>query len=265
VFDLNAERAKELAQERTRSPKTGEALVTAVRQALALRPMTNRPKPVEVGRLELNRLELRKLTVETESGMTIPLLQLARPDIANASDAPLALFVGGERKALLAPEGYAARQANAGRRVVLADLRGTGETAPTPRGLGAFGADWQEAFLGLHLSRPLIGQRVDDILLLIDMLAPKGGVHLLGIGSAVPVALHAAFLDRRITELSLNRVGPSWSDVASNASTKGELANVIPGVLKLYDLPDLEKALPAIPSPIEQGEPADKKSGQSDR
>ena len=258
VFEMNAERARELARERQKSPKTGETLAATVRQALALRPRPSRSRLVEVGRLPWNKLELRKLTIETENGMRIPVLQLARPDVADASEAPLVLFVGGDRKALLAPEGIATREANAGRRVVLADLRGTGETAPTgstSRGLGAFGADWQEAFLGLHLNRPLIGQRVEDILSLLDTMAPapRGEVHLLGIGSAGPVALHAAFLDRRITRLSLDRIGSSWSDVASVASTKGELANVVPGVLKSYDLPDLEKALPASPSPIEPG------------
>jgi hypothetical protein len=55
--------------------------------------------------------------------------------------------------------------------------------------------------------------------------------------------LHAAALDPKISKLTLERSVTSWSAVASVPSTKGELANVIPGVLKKYDLPELAQAL----------------------
>ena len=77
-------------------------------------------------------------------------------------------------------------------------MRGFGETAPgvaTGKGPSFFGSDVKESFLGLHLSRPLLGQRVYDLLAIIDTLFPgkvKRPLHLIGVGVAGPVALHAA-------------------------------------------------------------------------
>jgi hypothetical protein len=56
--------------------------------------------------------------------------------------------------------------------VLALDLRGLGETAPgpPPKGPNDFGADAKEAFLALHLDRPLLGQRVLDVLLVLVKL-----------------------------------------------------------------------------------------------
>src|SRR5262249_54419613 len=104
-----------------------------------------------------------------------------------------------------------------------------------------FGSDWKEAFLGLHLSRPLLGQRVQDVLAVMSALQAQApnGVHLIGGGAAGAVALHAAALDPRGARLTLERSLTSWSDVAATPITHNQLTNVVPGALKVYDLPDL--------------------------
>ena len=53
------------------------------------------------------------------------------------------------------------------RRIVLVDPRGMGKTTPKgPRGRdqSPFGADWREAYVALAIARPLLGQRVADLL-----------------------------------------------------------------------------------------------------
>jgi hypothetical protein len=129
--------------------------------------------------------------------------------------------------------------------LLFVDLRGTGETTPGGRRArrGPFGADTKEAFLALHLDRPLLGQRVADLLGVLDAIASDGDVALRGIGECAPVALHAAALSPKVSSLILERPIVSWTAVASTPAAQGELANVVPGALEIYDLPDLAASL----------------------
>jgi hypothetical protein len=127
--------------------------------------------------------------------------------------------------------------------------RGMGETTPgggkTSR-KGPFGPDESEAFLALHLNRPLLAQRVYDVIQSFRALQQPDdprGFHLIGIGPAGPIALHVAAIDDRVKALTLERSLISWSAVARTPVTRDQLAAVVPGVLASYDLPDLAAAL----------------------
>ena len=97
---------------------------------------------------------------------------------------------------------------------------------------------------------PLLGQRVRDILSIVD-----GDVHLVGVGAAAPVALHAAALDPRIRELTLEGMVISWSAVARTPISRNQLTNVVPGALEAYDLPDLAATI--APRPLTIRDPVD--------
>src|SRR5207302_691270 len=131
----------------------------------------------------------------------------------------------------------------AGNHVVALDLRGMGETAPGVAKVkkpSYFGVDSKEAFLALHLNRPLLGQRVYDVLAVLEALAREkraGEFRLVGVGSAGPIALHAAALDPRIKAVTLEQALVSWSAVVKTPVTYNQLTNVVPGALKVYDLP----------------------------
>ncbi|MBV8879958.1 MAG: acetylxylan esterase [Planctomycetaceae bacterium] len=119
---------------------------------------------------------------------------------------------------------------------IAVDLRGFGDTAPEGKAQ-PFGADWKEAFLGIHLNRPLIEQRARDLRTANSVLGRNWAVT--ASGKAVPAALHAAALEKVIPELTLEGGILSWDCVLRHAVTTLELSNVIPGALKTYDLPDL--------------------------
>ena len=119
---------------------------------------------------------------------------------------------------------------------IAVDLRGYGETTPEGKAQ-PFGADWKEAFLGIHLNRPLIEQRARDHRVANSVLGRNWAVT--ASGKAVPAALHAAALEKVIPELTLEGGIVSWASVLRHPVTTLEVSNVIPGALKTYDLPDL--------------------------
>src|SRR5262249_7178531 len=133
---------------------------------------------------------------------------------------------------VISPEGKSPavleKWANQGHDALGLELRGYGET--TPDGKSPFGPDDDEAFMGFHLNRSLLGQRVQDVL---AVTGSKENVHLAASGGAVPVALHAAALEARISEVTLEGGLLSWSLVVKTPVTRNQLANVVPGALAL--------------------------------
>jgi len=133
-------------------------------------------------------------------------------------------------------------------------VRGTGETAPqvklNEQLAPLFGHDWQEALLGVLLDRPLLGQKVYDLLAVMAWARATYGadvpLHLHGRAATGPVALHAAVLadaETVIKAVSLVDSLASWRSLVQARFHDRELANVVPGALLHYDLPDLAAAL----------------------
>ncbi len=162
---------------------------------------------------------------------------------------------------------------------IAVDPRGMGYTAPKHEAgqRSPFGGDWKEAYLALYLNRPLLGQRVADLLDMLaglDAVGPNGdhaGFHVVGVGAAGPVVLHAALLDERglIKQVTLERSLASWADVVEKGISRDQLGNVVPGVLREYDLPELAARLAPLPlaiaSPVDaKGEPVSRDRIQED-
>ncbi|MHC5544292.1 PKD domain-containing protein, partial [Singulisphaera rosea] len=174
VFDLNLRRAVELAELRSDrlSEQSAEDLRRAVRRVIHVRD-SMAPARVEVrGEAKHVGYTVRKLVYETEPGILIPVLDCI-PTVSNENSRTPTVLVGYD------DPGESLRQneslLKAGHRLVFVHLRGMGETAASvgppsnPAGL-----DVKEAFLSLHLNRPLLGQRVEDLLSAIATLTPNG-------------------------------------------------------------------------------------------
>jgi hypothetical protein len=239
VFDLNAERAAELAQQRAQyqaSHRKGE-LGMKVIELIGLRGPVKPAQRRERGVVEGDGYALHKLTFETEPGILIPGLLLVPQQVTD--DDSLVITVGHERADTGLFRQWCAQESRSGRRELLVDLRGMGETAPQTR--SPLGADSKEALLSLHLGRPLLGQRVGDLLAVIGAMSEpsRKDVILVAEGAAAPVALHAAALSPTIVHLVLSGMTTCWSDVARAPTTRNQLGNVVPGALGFYDLPDL--------------------------
>src|SRR5262249_23768373 len=135
----------------------------------------------------------------------------------------------------------------------------------------SIGRDVKEAFLSIHLARPLLGQRVADVLTVLEELKHESGgdagFQVVGVGTAGPIGLQAAVLHENglIQQVVLARSLVSWNHVAAQGISRSQLGTVVPGVLEAYDLPDLAARLASRPlriqtpvdamgEPITQGE-----------
>lgn len=221
----------------------------------------------ETGRIQRDGYLIRKLAFETEPGITVPGLFCQG---RGPKPGPIVLYLNGDGsrenghwipgKTLDArPGGPIEKLVKSGRRVLALDLRGMGETqAPllVKDKLNYWG-DFKQAFMGLHLNRPLLGQRVYDLLAVMNQLKAESpqGFEVIAIGSAGPIALHAAAVDNRIKALTLDRSLLSWSMVARGPLSYNQLTNVIPGALEFYDLPDLGRLI--APRPLTIKNPVD--------
>jgi hypothetical protein len=99
----------------------------------------------------------------------------------------------------------------------------------------------------MMVGRPLPGLAAEDILRGIDVLESQGlaGAGCTGYarGLAGVALLHAAALDGRIAEVIIEGGLLSWESVARTPVHRRTMAGLVPGVLGVYDLPDLAAAI----------------------
>lgn len=162
-----------------------------------------------------------------------------------------------------------------GTAVLLADLRGLGETTD-PAAFNDpkyYNQEYRDALLALHLGRPLLAQRVVDV---GNILTAIGGddrlwqlpVLLRGDGPTALVALHAALLSPpfakklfrapgnmpqspdaaptfgpQVEQVQVSGGPPSFRYYLDHPAAKEAYSEVLPGVLRAYDVPDLRRAL----------------------
>jgi hypothetical protein len=255
VFDLNARREEELRPGRggfCRHASTSE-FRSRIKELLGLSGWGPGPRLFRV--LEERRGKghlIRKLSLDTEPGITIELIEII-PEWPDRTS-PMLLKLGTEHGLDLAPDGPVERSLRRGQRVVLAELRGMSERAlerGDARRVSPLGEDVREAFLSLHIGRPLLGQRVFDLLCLLESLSSEvgpdcfEGFEITATGPAGLAVLHAAALDAAglIRRIVLEQPLCSWADVVRRGVSRNQLASVVPGVLKFYDLPDLAARL----------------------
>ncbi|UOQ74182.1 alpha/beta hydrolase family protein [Hymenobacter cellulosilyticus] len=247
----NLVRAAELARHRPKADAQHN-LPALIREQLRLPAQLDAPVAVEwKGEVQTKgNVTLRKLIIRREGEVPLPAL-LALP----AGEAPVTkvvLWLPERGKRTLADSTallQSCLQQNCA--VLLADLRGLGETADPEQfnDKKFYNSEYRNALLALHTGQPLLGQRVVDVFMALRFLAqtPRlqpAPVELYATGRAALVAQHAALLAPRISGVWL---GPgtitSFTQVLAQPTAKDWYSLVLPGVLLRYDLPDLTTAL----------------------
>ncbi len=243
AFGVSALEGKKYEAERAKFPQLSEKNRQAeIRRLLGLPTEIPKAKLIsqKIHYLE-DRLSTHKVVYETEKGILLPGLRFKH--IAPKGPAILYVPEAGFPANGKLPGWLVRKYDRDHQEIWIFDLRGLGETAPgIAKKPSFFGVDQKETWLSLHLNRPLLGQRVLDILSLIKMTG-SDHVHLIGDGVTGPIVLHAAALDNRIREIMLDGEVRPWMTVVQRPITYNQLSNVVPGVLKTYDLPELQKTL----------------------
>ncbi len=98
------------------------------------------------------------------------------------------------------------------------------------------------------VGKTLVGLRVDDVIRATDYLAERADVDparisAVGSGHMGLVLLHAGVLDSRLEHITVDHVLRSYESLLRAPMPVGAPEDVIPGVLRYYDIPDLTHAL----------------------
>jgi dienelactone hydrolase len=215
-----------------------------VRALLGLTP----PAPLTVALLRREAgsgYEQYKFQLLREGEMPVPCVVIIPETAAGGSPVHVVLHSAGKNVFLSEPANIAATLA-AGAILVAADLRGVGETLDPPLYNDAkyWNVEYRNAMTAMHAGKPIMGQRVQDILTVLDFCAAQPelqgrSIHVRADGLYVPAVIHAAFLDHRIASATLMRGVRTWKTYLSDPLQHDMYSNVLYGALQYYDLPDL--------------------------
>ncbi len=199
------------------------------------------------GTLSRPRLRIEKLVYESEPGIFIPAL-LFVPD-SGGGRKPGILIADSRGKSASASDAEAlAAQGNV---VLAADLRGFGETRPKMNETGSYAryfGNYREAMMALLIGKTMTGMRALDIVRGLDLLTQRADVDAARIavagrgGAAIP-ALYAALFDRRVSSVVVEEMLNSYESVVSGRIAVGVTDQIVPSVLKYFDLPDVVSAI----------------------
>lgn len=256
VYDLNAELETRLARKRQefwkRTPP--DKALEEVRRVTGIRKPADLPVPKveKVGSLARDGYRIDKLVISPEQGIWLPAL-VFMPE-KPGGEATLYLNAVGKHVDA-APGGPIEKLVRQGRVVLAVDVRGLGETEGTARGryfVEYLGPQWREVFMAYLLDTSLLAMRAEDILVCARLAAtyqspakPRS-VHLVSIGRTGPPALHAAALAPKLfATVTLHNCLTSWAAVVRTPQARLQFENIVHGVLRVYDLPDLIATWPA--------------------
>jgi cephalosporin-C deacetylase-like acetyl esterase len=246
VFDLNADIARQLSKNRRETNGNGsdEDLRKKISKLAGIRSPEKIPVPrmEDIARVHRDEYHIDKLVLHTDSKIPLPGLTF-HPKIPQES---AYLYLTDEGKTGDGePQGPIEDLVNDGYAVVTLDMRGQGETSTAIRDdlLG----DWKLFYLAYLQGQSLVGPRTEDAISGAKFIAnyalptdKKREVHLVGVGQAGIVALHAAAVHPNLfATVTIKNAPRSWTNIVGDQNAQGQLDSIVHGALQVYDLPDL--------------------------
>ena len=228
----------------SRKKITGKALADTLQQLLALPSAREKVQVEDTGAFSHPLGKIEKKLLRSAHEPPLPFL-LIRPQEQAIKKVVICLEDEGKRT-LMDSTALLRSYLEKGYAILLPDLRGTGETADRPdfNNTKFYNKEYRNVMSSLHLGRPLLGQRVTDLQLLLDYLQTDAAfrqsevaVHAAGMSALV--ALHAAVVDDRIRHLQVAEYLPSFTTLMQQVLQKNWYSYVVPDALRYYDVPDL--------------------------
>jgi len=257
VFDFTRAKSKRLAS--TRPQLRGAALRRAVIDVLKL-PADRRGVPDYrnwryLGSRAYPAKYAMAYAVETEPGIQAIVYRLtnerwhSRPPRAGKRAILYVSHLSSDEELRSEPLIREAMQKEPPSPVFACDVRGIGESLPNTCDPGSFhdayGSDYFYAIHSLMLDRPYLGQKVWDVLRVLDWLASVGhtDIHLVGRGWGALSATFAAVLSNQVKQVTLKNALTSYAEIAQSEHYDWPLSTLLPNVLAQFDLPDCYREL----------------------
>ena len=253
VADISLLLASRLVTKRQRFWAGNPAKALAkVRKLIGLPENLQQPRVKRGGQAQTNWARIDKFTFQRSGDMPVPAL-LFRPHGHSGQALDVIIYANGRGMRNAAhTNGPIQKLVNESTAVFAVDLRGLGETRDQGSNAKYHSHSHRVGNVATHIGQPLLGQRVGDLLAVVDYLNEVGNervrsIRVTGVGSAAPVALHATALDARISKVELrNPALNNWvGDVVAQPLRREMVDHVVPGALAWYDLPDLARQLGA--------------------
>lgn len=202
-------------------------------------------KAEQTGIIKQRTYDLIKFQIIRPGQMPVPCV-VVYPENAGKNSSVVIYLNEEGKSSFLADEQTVLNYVNSSEIVIAADLRGYGETAD-PLSLNDskyWNREYRNAMISMHMGKPIMGQRVIDIMSLVDFAETNDilkwhKITLVANGSYGPVAVHATFLDDRIDRTEISRSVKSFTEYLRDPLQRDVYTNVLYGVLKYYDLQDL--------------------------
>jgi hypothetical protein len=189
--------------------------------------------------------KLIKYQLLRDSEMAVPVVVLI-PDKATAKSPVRFILTENGKSDFLGEVSNIASAITDGTILACADLRGLGETIDPASYNDAkyWNFEYRNAMLAMHCGKPIVGQRVQDILSIVEFIANekalKGrAINLKADGIYSVPAIHAAVLEKNIASCEVSHCIKTYKSYLENPLQYDMYSNVIYGVLKYYDLSDL--------------------------
>ncbi|HEY1212267.1 MAG TPA: alpha/beta fold hydrolase, partial [Bryobacteraceae bacterium] len=211
-----------------------------------------RSRPTKIGQVKSRDINVEVLEVTSDRAVWLPAFLMTGQKTRETSPVLLVLDERDNDRLWFAPE--VDRVLSIDTPVICAaGLRGVGAVSPefSP---GAAGYEaWHEqeenyAWASLALGKPLVGQRVQDILAFVNALrvhptTASRHIYVAALGKLTVPALFAAAIEPGIRGLYLAGGLASFGNLAQTEVPEYTFANHVPGLLNHTDLPELAASL----------------------
>lgn len=244
VIDLNREKVKECDLSRIKFQQShSSADILSKIKALIGFKNPDQCRVEEIGSFQENGCQIKKLLIVRDESLGFKLPALLYIPDGNAKKRPATIIISRDGKSAEQTKAEIQNELKANHIVLAVDVCNTGELADK-RPKDSDNCEFWIAKLALYEGKTLMTYRVEDLLVAAKYLQKlklinNHDIGLVSIGYTGPAALHAAALGQGFNHVKLIGSLASWCDVANAYHSKNQLANVVPGALNYYDLPDL--------------------------
>ncbi len=228
-------------------PKSREQLAIVVRKLLSLPRQTEAPAVDTVGSLDRDGVHIEKINIQSEPGILVPGLVFSPPHSSGRNPAVLYLNPAG-MAASAAPGGAIDQIVRQGNVVLAIDPRGWGESAPPMTMDSGYPSTYQLPMRAILTGTSMPAMQTRDVFSAIRYLESRpdvkaGSISLRTTGKATNLALFAAVVEPSIKAVVCDKAPLTYLAMTQEKVGKVDPDVIVPGILRDFDLPDLERAL----------------------